>query len=90
MDIDQNTNQLEKPRESAKPSFSISDKLLLNLEEVSALLNISRTKLDSLITPARKTQTPRIRTVREGRRVYVTRQDLEKYVQKLRVESGIK
>lgn len=63
---------------------------LLTLPEVAILLNCSRRQVTNLTTLKRRGHAPRLRTVREGRSIRVTRVDLDAYVQRLRIEAGIR
>lgn len=62
---------------------------LYTLDEVALILNISRSSITNLITIKRRGERPRLRTVREGRMVRVTRDDLNTYISRLRTEAGI-
>ena len=68
----------------------LSARLLFTLPEVAQLLGLSRRQVTNLTTICRTGRFPRLRTVREGRSVRVTRSDLDAYVQRLRLEAGIK
>lgn len=68
----------------------LSTRLLFTLPEVAQLLGFSRRQVTNLTTITRSGRSPRLRTVREGRSVRVTRPDLEAYVQRLRMEAGIR
>lgn len=68
----------------------LASKVLFTLPEVAQLLGFSRRQVTNLTTLSRVKGSPRLRTVREGRSVRVTRADLEIYVQRLRTEAGIR
>lgn len=89
------TNSLQSSAIGSKPSdyrsalkgVIDSNARLLTLERVAELLSVSRRYVDTLITLG-PTGKARLRTVREGRIVRVTREDLDAYVSTLRQEAG--
>lgn len=78
------------PRLKAVDTAALNAKALLTLEDAAFLLSFSKSTVESLITVQRRGTSPRLRTVREGRSVRITRIDLDKYVSRLRAESGIR
>lgn len=75
------------PYRSATRGANNPDARLLTLARVAELLSVSRRYVDGLIAVG-ATGKARLRTVREGGLVRVTRDDLDAYVATLRQEAG--
>jgi len=74
-------------RQEKAKAKEVEPKLLLTLTEAAQALGVSRRTIDGLTNV--RSKKPRLKTVREGNIIRVTRDDLEDYVRRLRQEAGL-
>lgn len=66
----------------------IEQKMLFSLADVSAALSVSQRTVETLITTNRGSTLPSLRTVRLGRRVLVPREEILRFVGRLKADAG--